>query len=260
MVIKKDLINLPKLKTRKISLPLFLEGTNGKGVLIIHGYTGSPHDFTYMAHEINKAGFTVSLPRLPGHGISNVDFLKTDSHDWLRRAIDAYYDLSALCDEVYVVGLSMGGVLALIVSSMFQPKKLVTLAAATHVHDNRIKLTGILRLFKDRIPRENNDKYDSEDLEYLKKEYWSFNWPKQAYELYKLMKLSRKVTPKITSDTLVMVSKNDQTVPVSAGEFIYKTIASQNRKLVVLEKSGHVLSNDCEKERVTQEVIEWLLK
>ncbi|MFN3691432.1 MAG: alpha/beta hydrolase [Fervidobacterium sp.] len=251
-------IDFDNYKTRKISLPIFLEGSE-KGVLIVHGYTGSPHDMHYMAKELNQAGFTVSVPRLPGHGTCSEDFLTTTSHDWLRRAFDAYYDLSGICKEIYIVGLSMGGVIALIMAAKLKPKKLVTLAAATHVHDNRIRLTPLLSIFKKKMPRENNDKYDDPDLEYLNNEYWSYNWPKQAAHLYKLMKLARKSIPEITSETLVVAARNDNTVPLSAAEFIYNNIKSEKRKLLVFERSGHVLSNDIEKEAVAEAVKKWLL-
>jgi len=250
-------MNFPRCKTVKKSLPIFLEGGN-EGVLFIHGYTGSPHDFEYMAKEVNRAGFTVSVPRLPGHGTCGEDFLTTTARDWLRRAFDAYYDLKAICDRVHVVGLSMGGVIALILASQMNPPKLVTLAAATHVFDKRIVLTPLLKLFSKKMPRKSTEKYEDPGIEYLRKEYWSYNWPKQAAELYKLMKLARKSVSKITSDTLVVAARNDNMVPMKAAEFIYNNIRSEKRKLLVFEKSGHVLSNDVEKEDVTRAVIEWL--
>ena len=250
-------MNFPRCKTVKKSLPIFLEG-GSEGVLFIHGYTGSPHDFEYMAKEVNKAGFTVSVPRLPGHGTCGEDFLLSTARDWLRRAFDAYYDLSAICERVHVVGLSMGGVIALILASQMNPPKLVTLAAATHVFDRGIVFTPFFKLFTKKLPAESTEKYEDPDIEYLRKEYWSYNWPKQAAELYKLMKLARKSVSKITSDTLVVAARNDNVVPMKAAEFIYNNIRSEKRKLLIFEKSGHVLSNDMEKEDVTKAVIDWL--
>lgn len=251
------MVDFVDTSTRKISQPLFLKGGE-TGVLVVHGYTGSPHDFTYTAGELNKAGFTVSVPRLPGHGTCAEDFLRTTRRDWLRRAYDAYYDLKGLCEDVYIVGLSMGGVIALIMSANLKPKKLVTLAAATHVYDNRIRLAGLISMFKKRLNKPTGDPYDDQDLEFLRQQYWSYNWPKQASELWKLMKEARKRIREVTSDILVIAARNDNTVPLGAAQFIYDNVRSERRKLLIFERSGHVLSNDVEKEAVTMAVVDWL--
>lgn len=244
-------------KTVSSSLPIFLKGGE-TGVLFIHGFTGSPHDFTYMAEKVHEAGFTVSVPRLPGHGTCGEDFLTSNAHDWLRRAFDAYYDLKAICREVHVAGLSMGGVIAIILASVLKPRKLVTLAAATHTRSNRIKLAWLVGLFKDRIPKQNVQPLEDPDMEFLNREYWSYEWPKQAAELYKLIKMSRKAVEQIVSDTLVIAARNDELVPLEAAQFIYNNVRSERRKLLIFEKSGHVLTNDVEKEAVTEAVVNWL--
>lgn len=244
-------------KTVKRSLPVLLIGGE-TGVLFIHGFTGSPHDFEYMARKVHEAGFTVSVPRLPGHGTCGEDFLKTTANDWLRRAFDAYYDLKTICKEVHIVGLSMGGIIALIMASILKPKKLVTLAAATHLADDRIKIARLVSFFKKKIPKENSQTYDDPEYEFLNKEYWSFNWPKQAAELYKLIKTARKSVTQIVSDTLVIAARNDNLVPLEATQFIYNNVRSEKKKLLIFEQSGHVLSNDVEKETVTEAVINWL--
>lgn len=82
-----------------------------KGVLVVHGFTGNPHSMRGIAEALAAAGFTVELPLLPGHGTSVEDMLETSFRDWLGAAEDAYADLASRCDEVAVVGLSMGGAL-----------------------------------------------------------------------------------------------------------------------------------------------------
>ncbi len=81
------------------------------GVLVLHGFTGSPHSVRPWAAAIAEAGFTVEMPLLPGHGTSIDDMLLTGWADWSKAAEAAYQDLAARCRRVAVVGLSMGGTL-----------------------------------------------------------------------------------------------------------------------------------------------------
>jgi carboxylesterase len=83
------------------------------GVLLCHGFTGSPQSLRGWAGFLADAGLTVSLPLLPGHGTSWQEMNSTTSDDWYAAAKDALDALRAECDEVFVMGLSMGGCLAL---------------------------------------------------------------------------------------------------------------------------------------------------
>jgi carboxylesterase len=83
------------------------------GVLLCHGFTGSPQSLRSWAGFLADAGLTVSLPLLPGHGTSWQEMNRTSSDDWYAAAEAAFSALRAQCDEVFVMGLSMGGCLAL---------------------------------------------------------------------------------------------------------------------------------------------------
>ena len=86
------------------------EATGGDiGVLVLHGFTGNPSSVRPLAEFLAADGFTVSLPRLPGHGTSVADMMTTSWADWTGAALDAYDDLAARTARVAVVGLSMGG-------------------------------------------------------------------------------------------------------------------------------------------------------
>ena len=82
------------------------------GVLVLHGFTGSPHSVRPWAAAIAAEGYTVELPLLPGHGTSLEDMMTTSWADWSSAADAAYLDLAARCERVAVAGLSMGGTLA----------------------------------------------------------------------------------------------------------------------------------------------------
>ena len=79
------------------------------GVLVLHGFTGNPSSMRPLAEFLAADGFTVSLPRLPGHGTSVADMMTTSWVDWTRAALEVYDDLAARTTRVAVVGLSMGG-------------------------------------------------------------------------------------------------------------------------------------------------------
>ncbi len=85
---------------------------DGRGALVLHGFTGNPQSMRGLAHALADAGFTVEMPLLPGHGTDIVDMLDTRWEDWSGAAETAYTELAARSDAVVVVGLSMGGTLA----------------------------------------------------------------------------------------------------------------------------------------------------
>jgi carboxylesterase len=83
------------------------------GVLLSHGFTGSPASMTPWGQDLAARGFTVRVPRLPGHGTSWQDLNTVGWDDWYGELDAALSELRERCDRVAVCGLSMGGALAL---------------------------------------------------------------------------------------------------------------------------------------------------
>jgi carboxylesterase len=83
------------------------------GVLLCHGFTGSPQTLRAWADYLADQGLTVSLPRLPGHGTSWHDLARHGWRDWFTEVDVAFGKLAGQCEQVFVFGLSMGGCLAL---------------------------------------------------------------------------------------------------------------------------------------------------
>ena len=211
----------------------------------------------YLGHMLNKAGFTVSIPRLPGHGTNSIDFQNSNWKDWLRKVTDEYINLKYKYEEVYISGLSMGGVLTLILASKFKPQKIALAAPAVEAKDRKIKLTPYLKYFIKKMDRRNKETYEDENLKELAKEYWHYNWVNKAADLRKLQKISLKCLPQVEADTLTILSKTDGSVPIKVGKIIENQINSKNKKTIILEKSKHVLVNDIKREYVAQEIIKW---
>ena len=83
------------------------------GVLLCHGFTGSPQTLRSWAEYVAGQGFTVSLPRLPGHGTTWQDMARTGWQDWYAEVDAAFAALASRSEQTFVFGLSMGGCLAL---------------------------------------------------------------------------------------------------------------------------------------------------
>lgn len=91
----------------------FTHDGGSTGVLLCHGFTGCPHALRPWAEYLARAGLSVSLPRLPGHGTTWQDLARTRWEDWYAEVDRASYELQARCDEMFVMGISMGSCLAL---------------------------------------------------------------------------------------------------------------------------------------------------
>ena len=89
------------------------EGSKKKGVLLVHGLTGSPPEMRFVGKKLNKMGFTVYAPMLAGHCIDEAALVKTTYEDWIEGLRAAIRTFSKEVDEVYMAGICVGGGLAL---------------------------------------------------------------------------------------------------------------------------------------------------
>jgi carboxylesterase len=239
-------------------LPRFHEGSK-RAVLGLHGFTGTPSEFDYLAGRLTEAGFTVSVPRLPGHGTNHHDFLESGWRDWLRTALDACLELESRYDPVHIVGLSMGGVLAMILAARRRPEKIVLAAPALRVHaQGYLSASPLLKYFIRRVPQAETKEYEEAEMNALAREYWDYHYMRQLAELGHLQKMAVRLLPAVTAPTLTIVSKQDKLVPPSVANLIEKRSGADIQRRLVLDESSHVVINDSDKERVADEIIAWL--
>ena len=124
-----------------------LEGTNNKGVLLIHGYTGTPAEMRLLGDHLHQEGYTVLGVLLPGHGTKPENLNETNWQDWYAAAEEGFKRLEESCSEVMVAGLSMGGLLAIKVAAELPVSKAAFLAAPIYVQDKRAPFLPLLRHF-----------------------------------------------------------------------------------------------------------------
>ncbi|MBM7558005.1 alpha/beta hydrolase [Halanaerobacter jeridensis] len=234
----------------QLAKPFYKEG-NSQACLLIHGFSGSPAHMRYLGQRLHQEGYTVSGVLLPGHGTSLEKMEKTNSKDWWSKVETEYQSLSEDHEEVYVLGLSMGGTLSLLLAENYDVDKIVSIAAPIKLQDKRAYLTPLIKYFKrfEEWPENDLDEYDIG---------YSGMPVKSVPELLELIKDSEKNLNKISCPTLIVQSQDDQTVKPISAEIIYNNIANTNKEILWLENSGHVCTVGEEKEEIHQKVVRFL--
>ncbi|MFW6208568.1 MAG: alpha/beta hydrolase [Spirochaetota bacterium] len=244
-------------KVTTLGMPRYYEGDNGKAVLVLHGFTGLADEMDYLAQRLNRAGFTVSVPRLPGHGSNGKDFMQSGWRDWLRCAIDAYLELKTRFETVYVSGLSMGGILTLLLASHF-PIERIALAAPAVINLNKmIYLSPILRFFMRRSFVGHAEESDDPERQLISNEYWSYRFGHQIYGLLRLQLMARRRLSKLRAASLILVSHSDDAVPVEVADLIEKRSSARSIRRIEFERSSHIIVNDTDREPAADEIVAW---
>ena len=239
--------------------PIYKSGRKDKAVLLLHGFTGTPDHMRHLANHFSRLGWTVAAPLLAGHGSTPEHLNKTGWQDWYHTAETAFLELKEKHGEVYVCGLSMGGLLTLKLAKNHGQniKAIASLAAPlflekwVHLALPLITLSPI-GLFYKYQPKGEPDIKDPQ----ARKNFWSTSsLPVSGVKsITKLQKQLGKDLPKITTPTLLIHSRYDSTAPYESMHAIAQKLSSQITETVTLENSYHVITIDYEKELVTEKV------
>lgn len=212
------------------------------GALLCHGFTGTPQSLRPWAEHLAEAGLTVSLPRLPGHGTTPAEANLTTWRDWYAELDRALTSLRERCDDVFVMGLSMGGTLAIRLaeerSEDVSGLVLVNPSLLTRRPDRF--LLPLLRLALPTYPGIASDikKHGVTELAYDRIPV------KAAYQLSKLWVATRADLAKVTSPILVFRSAEDHVVEPDSCALLRERVASADVREVLLEDSYHVATLD----------------
>ncbi|MGH3546173.1 MAG: alpha/beta hydrolase, partial [Mycobacteriales bacterium] len=219
------------------------------GILIGHGFTGSPLSVRPWAEYLAAAGYTVSLPLLPGHGTRWEDLELTLWTDWYGALEKAYLDLSSRCDEVFGFGLSMGGGLILRLAEEHDLAGLVLLnpSVGSRKIGTRLlaRVPAIARAVRTshgiggdiRKPGGPETSYDRVPV-------------RAAYQLTRMWRTIRDDLHSVTAPTLVFRSRVDHIVDGRSIELLKAGLTNAVLEERVLENSYHVASLDNDAEEV----------
>jgi carboxylesterase len=225
--------------------PFFLEG-GPTGVLLLHGFTGSPPEMRLLGDYLHQRGLTVCAPLLPGHGSSADDLNRCTWRDWTGHAEQALADLRSRCEPVFVGGFSMGSLVALYLAAHHpELPGIILYAPATIVADRRVYLTPVLKYLIPKM-RKSGESDLTDPQAHLR--FWSYEeYPvAAAHEVLKLTRRVRRLLPGIACPLLIIHGIHDQAIHPRSARYTFERAGSADKELVTLQNSGHGLVVDSE--------------
>lgn len=236
--------------------PFYFRG-GPTGVLLIHVFTGSPAEMRPLGERLAQQGYAVFCPRLAGHGTDPMDMRKTLWPDWQASAAEGLTFLLAECAKVFVVGFSMGGLIALHLAVGYpQLAGIVVLNAPIWLVNKKAALAPLLRFFRLFVGKGEASSYPEESTKYLIG--YRITPISCLISLLENIKLVRGEIPLVSQPALVVQSRADRTVDPKSANYIFQHLASADKNLIWLERSGHMVTVGEEKEQVFTAVADWL--
>lgn len=235
--------------------PFAHDGTNEVGVLLCHGFTGSPQSMRPWGAHLAAEGFTVRCPRLPGHGTSWRECNLTRWPDWYDCVSAALDELRDRCAAVFVFGLSMGGTLALRLAQERGPELagLVLVNPSVTTLRTSAKLLPVLSRVIPAIPPISGDiaKPGRHEVAYPKT-------PLRALaSLAELWRLVRADLGRVRAPLLLLHSAVDHVVEPVNARIVADGVGSTDVTRTVLADSFHVATLDHDAPMIFQWSVEF---
>lgn len=235
-------------------------GDRAAGIVLVHGFTGTPYEVRYLGEALARAGFAVSAPLLPGHGTTVDDLDRTTWQDWVAHVDRACTELGRRCASVAIAGQSLGGLLALYlaarrpdlraVASLAAPLWLGGLSGRIARSTQRGLLRGVRRLPKLGGPDVRDPRVKAENPCYR-------SIPTRALgHLLAFMRITDDALPQIAAPVLVLHAQRDHTAPVACAARI--AARARARRVRILPRSYHLIAADVERDIVATEVAAFL--
>ena len=228
--------------------PFFFEGGE-TGCMLIHGFSGSPPEMRPMGAHLAEQGLTVLGVRLAGHGSTPVDMAATGWRDWVGSAEKGLQELQDRCEQVFVAGLSMGGLITLHLAAHHPLAGVIVMSAPAYISDWRFRFLPLAQPFlRWVVPNIESDLTDPEAQDRL----WSYNrLPTRAVVSFRqLLFLVRRELGQIRVPVLIMQGAHDHHIPHDSAQILYDGLGSTDKEVIWWPNSGHALTVDSEREAI----------
>ena len=216
------------------------------GILLVHGFTGSPASMRPWAEYLNQRGYTVKVPLLPGHGTTPHDLNLVKWQEWPAKVESDLQELLRTCRKVFICGLSMGGGTTINIATRYSKDLagIILVNPMIHVKFVPHQLAWAISRFQkmrdsagDDIKRPGITEYGYDALPAV-----------GVYELLKMLHYTRKRLHDVTAPMLLFHSVDDHTLPVTNTEIVMKGVGSRQKQRIELVNSYHVATLDYDQE------------
>ncbi|SDK30874.1 alpha/beta hydrolase [Sediminibacillus albus] len=223
------------------------------GCLCIHGYTGGPYEVEPVAEHLKKStDWQVEVPCLPGHG-EHLDLKGVTYEQWVTAAEQELEKLTRICDEIYLIGFSMGGMIASYLAAKYDVSKLALLSPAGKYLSFKqmgVELAGF-------AVKGIKGKLKDDPL------YSNYRWKlgsvplTSMLEFQKCVRFARPYLGKINCPVMIAQGRQDSMVPYKTLHYLDKEISSETQ-LILYDNSKHHICLGEEKEELAQAVYSFL--
>lgn len=227
--------------------------------LALHGFTGSPSELSFLLERVERAGFDVRAPLLPGHGTTPRDLQNRTFAEWLACA---RAELER-CESAIVCGFSMGSLLALSLAAddetrsrvralvllgcalRLSPPLRFAFGAATRAHV-RLPDVYVPKPFgpdiRDKTLASSIDSYERQPV-------------RAAMEVYRAGLALAPRLARITCPTLLVHGERDRVCDVRGAREVAGALGTEDVRLRTYARSAHMIALDFDREAVADDVI-----
>ncbi len=242
------------MQTRERNREAYLHKGGRTGVLLIHGFTGSPGEMRPLAEHLAQEGYSVAVPILAGHCSTVEEMNRTGYADWIQSAYNAYMDLAPWTERIILIGHSMGGLIAFYLASRYKVTGVVSVCTPiyfAHWGTRLAPVIGIFKpVFKDRSTRSPDISqylggYDATPL-------------RAVNSLTRLRNIVRDELASLRTPLLVQQSRRDMTVRPASAQYIYDHVGADSKEIRWYERSGHMLPIDVDRKEVWADALSFI--
>ena len=243
--------------------PFFFPGSGKNvrtGCLVQHGFTGTPKEVRWMGEFLNQKGYTVCGMRLTGHATQPEDMIRSRYPDWLASVEDGYHLLRSCCDQIFLLGLSMGGILSLIQATRLEVCGVVAMSTPYKLPDDpRLKFIKLLSKINPYLEKNKQGPGAGWFGEAWKQHVaYPQNPLRSIGELNDLLQVMRDSLPDVKVPVLLIYSRDDHYIIESSMNSICDELGTSDKQKMWVEGSGHVVTEEPKREQVFQAALEFI--